>query len=104
MIDASTRPCLAAKVRLRFDRATQGYLLLYPERGLALNGTGAEIARLCTGDHTVQDIIETLCGKYPDQGRDRIEREVGSFLDALAERGLLRDPSEPPPPGRQERP
>ena len=37
MIPPSSRPALAGKARLRFDRASGGYLLLYPERGLALN-------------------------------------------------------------------
>ena len=29
------------------------YMLLYPERGLVLNATAADVAQLCTGEHTV---------------------------------------------------
>jgi coenzyme PQQ biosynthesis protein PqqD len=91
MTSVLSRPRLAPKVRLRFDRKTETYLLLYPEKGLALNETGAAIAQLCTGEHSVGDIVETLCQKYPEQGRDRIEREVGAFLGALADRALIVD-------------
>ena len=84
------RPRLAAKARIRFDRKTERYLLLYPEKGLELNPTAAEIARLCTGEHTLTDMVERLVDKYPRQPRAAIERETRAFLAALAERGLVR--------------
>ena len=90
MIPADARPRLAAKARIRFDRRTERYLLLYPERGLELNPTAADIARLCTGEHTVSEIAERLADKYPAQPRPAIEHEMLEFLDALAERGLVR--------------
>ena len=40
-ITSESRPMLAAKARLRWDRQTSRYLLLYPERGLVLNPTAA---------------------------------------------------------------
>jgi coenzyme PQQ biosynthesis protein PqqD len=83
------RPRLAAKARLRFDRKGQRYMLLYPEKGLVLNDTAAAIVKLCTGEHTVLAIIDTLAGDYADRPRERIEREVLTFLQALAERGLM---------------
>ena len=42
-MDASSRPCLAPKARLRFDRKSSRYMLLYPERGLVLNPTAADV-------------------------------------------------------------
>ena len=39
MIPADARPRLAPKARLRFDRKTERYLLLYPEKRLELNPT-----------------------------------------------------------------
>src|SRR5207302_10969318 len=36
MIPPDAKPALAPKARLRFDRTSGGYMLLYPERGLAL--------------------------------------------------------------------
>jgi coenzyme PQQ biosynthesis protein PqqD len=89
VIDAASRPRLAAKARLRYDRQGERYLLLYPERGLALNGTALDVVRLCTGEHTVAGIVDELAGKYRDQPRQVVEREVLSFLAGLADRGLV---------------
>jgi coenzyme PQQ biosynthesis protein PqqD len=83
------RPRLAAKARLRFDRKSTRYMLLYPERGLVLNPTAADIVQLCTGEHTVGAIVERLAEKYATQPREAIEREVLTFLDAMAARGLV---------------
>ena len=89
MIALDSRPRLAAKARIRFDRKTARYLLLYPERGLVLNPTAADIATLCTGEHTVHAIVERLVEKYASQPREQVERDVMSFLATLAERGLM---------------
>ena len=83
------RPRLAAKARLRFDRKSTRYMLLYPERGLVLNPTAADIVQLCTGEHTVGAIVERLAAKYASEPREAIEREVLTFLDAMAARGLV---------------
>lgn len=89
MIDPQTRPLLAAKARLRKDVKTGRYLLLYPERGMELNGTGVEIVKLCTGELTVTEIVAELAGRYAPAPADVIEREVLGFLDALRDRALL---------------
>jgi coenzyme PQQ biosynthesis protein PqqD len=83
------RPRLAAKARLRFDRKSTRYMLLYPERGLVLSPTAADIVRLCTGEHTVETIIEQLAARYAAEPRDGLEREVLAFLSAMADRGLV---------------
>ncbi len=90
MIALDSRPRLAPKARIRFDRKTARYLLLYPERGLVLNPTAADIAALCTGEHTVHTIVERLTEKYASQPRVQVERDVMAFLATLAERGLMR--------------
>jgi coenzyme PQQ biosynthesis protein PqqD len=87
------RPRLAPKVRLRWDRVGARHMLLYPERGLVLNATAADVAQLCTGEHTIAGIVDRLAEKYAPQPREVVEREVLAFLGALAERGLIR--SEP---------
>jgi len=88
MIAPEVRPRLAAKARLRLDRKTNRYLLLYPEKGMQLNATAADIVQLCTGEHTVAEIIVRLAEKYA-QPATVIEREVHAFLEALSERALL---------------
>ena len=93
MIAADARPRLAPKVRLRFDAKSDRFMLLYPERGMVLNPTAAEIVKRCTGELTVTEIVAQLAAQYAAQSRDAIEREVVQFLDAMTERGLVR--SEP---------
>ncbi len=90
---ADARPRLAPKVRLRWDRKDERYMLLYPERGLVLNATAADVVKLCTGEHTVAVIVERLAEKYAPQPAAAIEREVLAFLHAMVDRGLIR--SEP---------
>jgi len=87
---ADARPRLAPKVRLRWDRKDERYMLLYPERGLVLNGTAAQVVKLCTGEHTVAAILARLTEQYADQPADAIEREVLTFLHAMVDRGLIR--------------
>ena len=90
---ADARPRLAPKVRLRWDRKDERYMLLYPERGLVLNATAADVVKLCTGEHTVAAIVARLAEQYAPQAADAIEREVLAFLHAMVDRGVIR--SEP---------
>jgi coenzyme PQQ biosynthesis protein PqqD len=89
MIDAKARVRLAARVRLRFDRHSGKHVLLYPERGLELNGSGERIALLCREERSVDEIVELLAAQANDAPRGVIERDVLDFLRALADRGLL---------------
>jgi coenzyme PQQ biosynthesis protein PqqD len=89
-ITADSRPVVAAKARLRWDARTSRHLLLYPERGLILNPTAADVLQLCTGEHTVGAIVDRLADKYAPQPRESVEREVLAFLANMAERGLIR--------------
>jgi coenzyme PQQ biosynthesis protein PqqD len=89
VIPAEARPRLASKARLRFDRQTERYLLLYPEKGLELNPTAAEVVRLCTGERTLAEIVASLADKYPTQPRADIERDTLTLLAALGDRGLI---------------
>jgi coenzyme PQQ biosynthesis protein PqqD len=84
-----SRPRLAARARLRWDRRAAQWLLLYPERGLALNAQAAAIARLLTGEHTVDAIVTRLLVAFPTASRDVLERDVFGFLGVLAARRLV---------------
>jgi coenzyme PQQ biosynthesis protein PqqD len=83
------RPRLDRKVRLRFDRRTGRYLLLYPETGLELSRTAAEIAHLCTGEWTVDDMAQYLAHIHSDISLAEITRDLRNFLKTLACRGLV---------------
>lgn len=89
MRDSGGCPKLSRKVRLRPDRLTGQVMLLYPERGLLLNGTAADIAALCTGEHDVCEIVRMLTERYEGLPGGVIEEETHSFLEELARRGLL---------------
>jgi coenzyme PQQ biosynthesis protein PqqD len=87
---SSSRPRLAAKARLRFDRKAERYMLLYPEKGMVLNPTAADVLHLCTGEHTVDAIVARLVEKY-GQETAQVEREVMTFLGQMADRGLVQE-------------
>ena len=85
-----SRPSLAPRARLRLDRRSGRRLLLYPERGLLLTETAAEIVGLLDGRHTIAAIVDALVAAHGAGARAAIERDVFAFLDALAARALLR--------------
>jgi pyrroloquinoline quinone biosynthesis protein D len=89
MISPAMRPRLAAKARLRWDRKDGRFMLLYPERGLVLNATAADVVRLCTGELSVGAIVDQLTAKYAPQPRAEVERQVLAFLARMTERGLI---------------
>jgi coenzyme PQQ biosynthesis protein PqqD len=91
MISLDARPRLAAKARLRWDRKDERFMLLYPERGLVLNPTAADVVKLCTGELTVGAIVDQLATKYEPQPREAVERQVVEFLTRMTERGLITD-------------
>ena len=90
MIPPEAKPALAPKARPRFDRTSGGYLLLYPERGLAPNPTAANILELRDGGLTVDGIVEKLQGEYLDRSGEELRRDVLEFLEEMAKRGLVR--------------
>jgi coenzyme PQQ biosynthesis protein PqqD len=89
MISLTARPRLSFKARLRYDRRTGRYLLLYPEAGLELSKTATEITWLCTGEWTVNDMVRRITESYVEVSSVEVERDVQRFLQALADRALL---------------
>jgi coenzyme PQQ biosynthesis protein PqqD len=87
-ISRDSRPRLAPKVRLRYDRKDDRYMLLYPEMGLVLNPTAAEVVKLCTGEHTVGAIVDDLSARFNHEA-STVEREVQALLTSLSDRGLV---------------
>ena len=88
MIALDARPKLAPKARLRVDLISGKMLLVYPERGLALNETGAAILGLCDGERQVSEIIDALATRHG--ASSALADEVREFLQKLADRNLLR--------------
>ncbi len=88
LISTESRPRLAVKARLRFDRKASRYMLLYPERGLVLNPTAADVLQRCDGLRTVASIVEELAQQYGHEV-PAVEREVMTFLQTMTDRGLV---------------
>lgn len=84
-------PKLAKKARLRFDRHSGRHMIVYPERGLALNDSAAAIAKRCDGTRTVSEIASEIAleADVPASERARLEQDVVEFVELLAQKGLL---------------
>jgi pyrroloquinoline quinone biosynthesis protein D len=75
-------------VRLKYDPIEKGFVLLYPERGMVLNGSAADILQRCDGERTVPMIVAELAASSGGV-RERIERDVVTFLEDMMKRGLV---------------
>ena len=82
-------PRLAKKARLRFDRHSGQYMIVYPERGLALNASAAAIAKQCDGTHTVAEIARIVAREAGEDDAERVAGDVTLFIAELARKGLL---------------
>ena len=91
MIGTGSVVRISSKARLRFDRHSQKHMLLYPERGLVLSVTAADIVTLCTEAREVSSIVDTLVDKYGEASRDAIALDVVEVLTGLASRGLVEE-------------
>lgn len=89
VIEDTARPRLASKAKLRLDKKTGQSVLLFPEKGLALNATAARILELCDGERTLSDILERLRAEYTEGPIAELREQAQSFLTSLVERGLL---------------
>ena len=79
---------LAPKCKLRLDPKSGKYILLYPEKGLLLNPTGAAIVKRCDGQQSLSVMIAALALEFHSDP-ERLRVEVLTFVQGLLERGLL---------------
>jgi coenzyme PQQ biosynthesis protein PqqD len=66
-------------------------MIVYPERGLALNESAAAIAKRCDGTRTLAEIVDEIAieANVPAAERADLERDVAAFVEELARKGLL---------------
>ena len=81
-------PRLPRGVRLRRDEARGGWILLAPERILQPDPVAVEILTRVDGRSTLAEIVDSLVAAFSAE-RERIEADVRSFLDNLAEKGFV---------------
>jgi pyrroloquinoline quinone biosynthesis protein D len=87
-IPNSARPRLPRGVRLVHNEEHGGWVLLAPERLFKADAIAAEILKRCTGDATVDSIVDELAKTY-SAPRERILADVSVLLKGLADKKLL---------------
>ena len=87
-ITADTRPRLPRGVRLVHNEAQGGWVLLAPERVFKADPIAVEIVKRCTGEASVEAIVDDLAKTYAAP-RERILADVTALLGSLAEKRLL---------------
>ena len=58
------------------------------ETMFSITGVGADIWRVCDGEHTVAEIAELLLTAY-EVDRDTLEKDLAEFLDDMKAKGLI---------------
>lgn len=87
-VSLDSRPRLPRGVRLAHNEAHGGWVLLAPERMFKADSIAAEIIKRCTGEATLDSIIDDLARTYAAP-REQIRADVSGLLLGLAEKKLL---------------
>ena len=82
------RPRLARKVRLKYDAIEKQFLVLYPERGITLSESAAEILQRCDGERTAEMIAAELANVSGAEVAV-VQRDVDAFLGEMKKRGIV---------------
>ena len=87
-VSDSACPRLLRGVRLTNNEAQGGWVLLAPERVFKADAITAEILKRCTGEVTLDAIVDDLAKTFAAP-RERIHADVVKLLGGLAEKKLL---------------
>jgi len=83
----AARPALLRGVRPHWDKVRNTWVLLAPERALALDEVGAAILAETDGEASFGEIVARLAAKY-NAPAERIATDARSFLLGLVERRM----------------
>ena len=86
LIDTAARPGIAEGLRLQWEPAQEGHVLLYPEGMVKLNRSAAAILTRCDGTRTVAEIVADLERAYCAAG---LSSDVCAFVTFAVERAWL---------------
>ena len=87
-IAPDARPRLPRGVRLVHNEAQGGWVLLAPERVFKADAIAAEIVKRCTGEATLEAIVDDLVKTF-NAPRERVHADVTAMLRGLADKKLL---------------
>jgi pyrroloquinoline quinone biosynthesis protein D len=85
----SAHPRLPRGVRLVHNEAQGGWILLAPERVFKADAIAHEILKRCTGEASVEQIVDDLAKAFAGAPRERIHADVVKLIGGLAEKKLL---------------
>jgi pyrroloquinoline quinone biosynthesis protein D len=88
-IAPSAKPRLPRGVRLVHNEAQGGWILLAPERVFKADAIAHEILRRCTGEATLEQIVDDLAKAFAGAPRERIHDDVVKLIGGLADKKLL---------------
>jgi len=87
-VSPAARPRLPHGVRLVNSEAQGGWVLLAPERVFKADAIAAEIIRRCTGEASLDAIVDDLAATY-SAPRERIHADVSALIAGLVEKRLM---------------
>lgn len=87
-LSGSVCPRLPRGVRLTHNEAQGGWVLLAPERVFKADAITVEILKRCTGEATLDAIVDDLAEAFAAP-RERIHADVVNLLGSLADKKLL---------------
>jgi len=87
-ITPDAKPKLPRGVRLTHNEAQGGWVLLAPERVFKAEGPAHEIIKRCTGEATLNEIVDDLAKAF-NAPRGQIMTDVTAMLDGLIEKRLV---------------
>src|SRR5476649_1482780 len=85
----TSHPLLPRGVRLTHNEAQGGWILLAPERVFKADAIAHEILKRCTGEASVEQIVDELAKAFAGAPRDRIHADVVKLIGGLADKKLL---------------
>jgi pyrroloquinoline quinone biosynthesis protein D len=88
-VAANAKPRLPRGVRLVHNEAQGGWVLLAPERVFKADAIAHEILKRCTGDASVEQIVDDLAKAFAGAPRERIHEDVVKLIGGLADKKLL---------------
>lgn len=88
-IAPSAKPRLPRGVRLVHNEAQGGWVLLAPERVFKADAIAHEILKRCTGETSVEQIVDDLAKAFAGAPRERIHEDVVKLIGGLADKKLL---------------
>ena len=87
-VPLDARPKLPRGVSIVYEKASRRWVLLSPTRPFKADTIATEIVKRCTGEATVDAIVDDLAKIY-SAPRSRILADVMAFLRGLSDKNLL---------------